>query len=92
MNKQLMILALVGLGFYLYTKGQQINTTPGGVLDGSRTDCLTWQEAVGYWAARWIATGRPIGSMPSLGDLIPERGSGGICITRAYLDQILDNQ
>jgi len=82
-----LLLILIAVGAYFLTQKKSAGTsTTTKTYTGT---CLSWSQALGYYTARLIASGKLPTAAPSLEDLVPDRGSGGYCITREFIDDLV---
>jgi len=77
-----LLLFLLGVGAYFLLGNKTAGS--GGITDPA--DCLEWDEALGYFSMKWLASGRLPNKLPNLNVLIPP---GGGCPTKAYIDRIV---
>lgn len=85
-NNGLLILALAAAAYFLTQKKTGASTTPSG----NGADCMSFSEATAYMAVRWLQMGRLPNTMPNLGDFLPAgTESGGVCITKRYIDNLI---
>jgi len=85
MKNNTVLLLLLLAGAYFLTTKKSTATTP----DFTSGECLDMGQALAYFTGKWIAAGRLPSNMPNLYSLIPSGGSGGFCITRGYLDNLV---
>ena len=85
-NNGLLLVLLAAAAYFLTQKKSGAATTTPDFTTG---ECLGMGEALVYFAGAWLRAGRLPSNMPNLYSLIPGGGSGGFCITRSYLDNLV---
>ena len=91
MDNKTLLLMVGAIGAYLLvTNAGKAKSGPPRRTDGNDQDCLGWGTATSYLLARWLSKGRPMSELPDLAEIIPDFDDGDVCITREYIDELVD--